>query len=47
MKFAIPVSMVLLPGIAAFPAQAEWESVMGSSNPSAFKGDDRPVEMVS
>ena len=27
--------------------QAQWKAVMGSSNPSHFKGDDLPVEQVS
>jgi serine/threonine protein kinase len=27
--------------------QAQWQAVMGSSNPSRFKGDKRPVEQIS
>jgi formylglycine-generating enzyme required for sulfatase activity len=34
--------------LAEYPVtQALWLAVMGGKNPSAFPGDDRPVEMVS
>ncbi len=45
-----PVHKVTLDAfyIAKYPVtQALWKAIMGDKNPSAFEGDDRPVEKVN
>jgi formylglycine-generating enzyme len=45
-----PLRLITLPSfcMARFPVtQALYTDIMGAANPSSFKGEDRPIEMVS